>query len=105
MSIVELFKRIITARTTNKDVARKTFILNILLFSLIFLSGVAFIRNCLFSIANGNIYHSLTPPITFAFLVFLLFLFFLSKKGYITLSAIIFISFLFFGAAYTTIQW
>jgi signal transduction histidine kinase len=105
MSFIESFKRFITARTTNKDVARKTFILNILLLSLIFLAAVAFFRNCLLAFTSGNLYHSLTPPITFAFLVFLLFLFFLSKKGRITISAIIFISFLFLSAFYTTIQW
>ncbi len=103
-----IIKKLITPKSPNKDVARREFILNILLVGSLMLVLAGLVENLIyFNLSNLSDYqyHGINPLITFAFAIFLAGLFVLSKIGKVRLSAFIFIYFIFLSSAYTSFYW
>lgn len=102
------WSRLFKPTLADKDKARQQFILNILLVGAIFLSFIGFIKNLLTWIQSLPAYaegSGLPPYATFGFFLFFVFLFYLSKKGYIRVSAFILIFFLYVITFLTLIYW
>ncbi len=99
-----LLHYIILPRSKDKDTARREFILNILLVSIIILTFVAFGQN-LFFYFTSTPYHGLLPVFTFAFFSFFCILLILSRLKKSKIAATIFIAFLFLTTFYTSARW
>lgn len=100
-----LIKYLASSRSSNKDKARREFILNVLLLGLIILAFVGFAHTTITGIINLSSQSSVPPFIVLFFLVFFSFLLFLSKKGKMGISAVIFIAFLYCSGLYTIVKW
>ena len=96
-----LVKKLVSSRSSNKDRARREFILNVLLFGLIILSFVGFIHALVTCILDLNSDSSVSPSIILFFSALFSFLLVLSKKGRVNISAGIFIAFLYLSGLYT----
>jgi len=99
------YKRLIAARSVNKDKARKEFILNILLIGSIVLTFFAFLVNVVDSSIFNKSYNGLNPLVTFTVLIFFLSLLLLSRKGKSEIASSIMVGLLFLLAVYTSYQW
>ncbi|MBI5123306.1 HAMP domain-containing histidine kinase [Candidatus Roizmanbacteria bacterium] len=102
MRILYLF--LIKPKFQNKDLARREVILNILLLGGVFLSLAGFILNCVTYCGRFSAY-SLIPPVSFSFFTFFVVLLFLSRKGKVLFSALLFVTFLFFSTIAIFLRW
>ncbi|MFC1720743.1 sensor histidine kinase [Patescibacteria group bacterium] len=96
---------IIEPRSNDEDSKRKEFILNILLFGSIILSGTAFFFTLLNSINLGSAYNGTNPIFLFNVLLFFLALYFLSRKGDISFASYVLVAIYFILATYTSYSW
>lgn len=97
--------RIIASTSTDKDKARKEYILNILLLGSIILASVAFLTNLINFFEYGVDYHGENPLITGGVVGFLVGLLFLSKKGKATIASFILITILVLLGISGTLRW
>jgi signal transduction histidine kinase len=100
-----LIKYLASSRSSNKDKARRGFILNVLLLGLVILTFVGFVHTSITGIINLSSQSSVPPYIILSFLGFFSFLLFLSKRGKEDIAAVIFIAFLYFSGLYTILTW
>jgi C4-dicarboxylate-specific signal transduction histidine kinase len=103
--MLTLIKNLASARSTNKDKARREFILNVLLLGLTFLTFVGFVHTTITRFINLNSESSVPPVIIGFFVLFFSFLLYLSKKGKLNVAAIAFITFLYLSGLYTIVKW
>jgi len=99
------YKRLIAARSINKDKARKEFILNILLLGSIVLTFFGFLVNVVDSTVYATNYNGLNPFISFFVLVLFSFLLFLSRNGKSEISSRIMVGLLFLSAVAASYRW
>lgn len=106
--IISFYKDLLAPRSKDKDVARREYILNILLINALVLSFVFTLSSWITLTISQvfNIGTSGLPP-TAVFLVFLIFLlcYVISRKGKIKIAAYLLVSIYFFGATYTIYRW
>ena len=100
-----LIHTIISPRSVNKDKARREFILNVLLVGSLGLTLFALILLFISQITNNAVEDALTPFIVFVFLLFLLLLYQLSRKGKVLLSSLLLVSFFYLSGFYTFLKW
>ncbi len=105
MLFLSNIKKLVSSKSSNKDSARRAFILNVLLLGLIILTLVSFIHALVACIVDLNADSSISPSMIVIFLAFFSFLLFLSKKGKVNVSAGIFITFLYCAGFYTVLTW
>jgi signal transduction histidine kinase len=101
---VKLIYRLVRPVARHKDVARREFILHILLLGAICLSLVGFVLNCLTYCGKFSSSASL-PPVLFVFFLVFVGLFILSKKKHSFWSAVIFVSILLVASLQTAFRW
>lgn len=102
------WRKIITPRSKDENSARQEYILNILLVAIIFLISIGMtIATCNFIFLDLENYQNNSLPLFFilAILIFFIFLYFLSRKGYSRLAAYIFLSIIFLLATYLGCTW
>ena len=94
-------------KSQNEDLARKEFILNVLLLPVILMLGVASINNTIRFFGSVFIYqnNTLSIWIVYLLLLFFVFLYFLSRKGFLRLASYMFSAPLFLLAAYMGYIW
>lgn len=105
MYTITNLKKLIAPKSVNKDIARREFILNILLIGSIALAITGFIHGLVTHLLHLESPGAILPQIVFAFLVFLSFLLFLSRTGKINVSAFLLILFLTLSGFYTFFRW
>jgi len=105
--IFQLYKEHIFPKSQNEDLARKEFILNVLLLPVILMLGVASINNTIRFFGSVFIYrnNTLSIWIVYLLLLFFVFLYFLSRKGFLRLASYMFLAPLFLLAAYMGYIW
>lgn len=102
------WRKIIAPRSKDENSARQEYILNILLVAIIFLISIGMtIATCNFIFLDLENYQNNSLPLFFilAILIFFIFLYFLSRKGYSRLAAYIFLSIIFLLATYLGCTW
>ncbi len=98
-------------QTNNKTVtlARKEYILNVLLVGAIYLTGIALAVNIYNQLIYLKVlqqtYNGANPLLLFAVLLCFLALFLITKKGFVNFSTSVFIFVLWFTAAYASLRW
>ncbi len=105
--IFQLYKKYIFPKSQSEDLARKEFILNILLLPVILMLGVASINNTVRFFGSSFIYqnNTLSIWIVYFLLLFFIFLYFLSRKGFFRLASHFLLGTLFLLAAYMGYYW
>lgn len=103
--LASFYKQIIAPRSFDKDKARREYILNILLVGSVILAFSAYLVTIIHSSIYGSDYKGESPVVMASVIIFLLFLFLLSRAGKSDISARIFISLLLILALYTSYQW
>lgn len=103
--LLGLIQKTIQPKSSNKDKARKEFILNILLLGSILITFFTFVLNVFSWYYNTTIQNAITPQIIIVLFLFLLMLFFLSKRGNEQIAAILLIVFFYLPATYTIYTW
>lgn len=94
-------------RSTDPDISRQEFILNILLGAIIALLGIAFFFRIFFYPTDIETYSNNGLPllVLFGVLLFFISLYFLSRKGFFRLASYIFLSVIFLLVAYMMLTW
>src|SRR6185369_3528456 len=100
-----LVRKIILPRSSNRDKARKEYILNILLLGSLFITFFGFVVNIVNRVFDTTVKGALPPQLIVILFLFLLLLFFLSKTGKEKISAILLILFFYLSATYTIYDW
>ena len=98
------FARLLKPYSLNEDIARKEYLLNILLFGFSLLSAVAFSTNLRHFIILRNYSHG-TPQLTGLVFLFSLLLFFFSKRGKSHVVSRVFLVFLLLIVFYLAFTW
>lgn len=101
--IKNIFHKLTHSTSKDEDKARREFILNVLLLSIVGLSATAFIINFLRDIYGAS--NAMPTGITFIIMSFFIFLYLLSKKGFTTLTSIIFLTIFFILNSHTAISY
>ena len=106
MKLLKLTKRLIQPNSTNEDLARKEFILYILLLGSIILSAVGTLRVILSTLNTAQYSEQqINPLILTAITIFFITLFILTKKKKVIFSSYILVSFLFLITLSSFISW
>lgn len=105
LRMVQLFKKLIAPKSKNKDIARREYILNILLVGAIALSSVAFLDNLINHLHGTATTSALSIGVVFSFVILFCLLLYLSKKGKIIFSAVVLICLFYFPAIYSSYTW
>lgn len=101
----KLLERVLKPRARSEDLARREYILNILLVGCIVLAFVATIVGIVTFFRINQKYPSAPPLFVFSFFIFFCFLYVLSKRGFAKLSAYIFIMILLVAGLNVSISW
>lgn len=104
---IKLLYKLLAVKSEDEDSRRKEFILNILLFSSIFLFVAANIISVIASVVHPESYNhnSISAIILFIILSFFIFLYFLSRKGFFRIASYLLITVLFLLASYMGYRW
>lgn len=97
------FKNLTRPTSQNEDKARREFILNVLLLSIISLALISFIINLIKGLMGINI--AVSAAITFVPLIFFTGLYVLSRKGYAKLASFILLAILCFLVSFLQYKW
>lgn len=102
-TFLTFFRRIVAPKSTNEDAARREFILNVLLVSIISLFSLGFVVNLIEELLGKT--NPLSLLILFLIIAFFSGLYALSRWRYITFSALLFVATLFSFAGFMAYQW
>ena len=103
--VANLIHKIVAPKSSGKDKARQEFILNVLLVGSFLLTFFAFCIVIFARYTNSSVEGGLAPVVVCIFLIFLNCLYWLSRKGYVRLSALLLVTSFYLICFYTFFKW